>query len=319
MEKKFSLLIVEESWLPVFPWKELLSEGIDHAEFSRSFFIQPDLFLRLRPGYEEIVKVKLREGGIEFRVVDDDCLALPNSSKVDGMIELDKEAVVQDLSSQRIGRFFVLVRPPGQTESSGDMVGRDGQTESSDGVVRQGGQAGRSDRVWDCCAGSGGKSIMLYDHDPDIELIVSDTRKTILVNLEKRFKKAGIHNYQSFTADLSKPGPLKFSTFNFIIADVPCTGSGTWGREPEQLYYFEEKKITAYAAIQQQIVSTVIPHLETEGHLLYITCSVFEEENEKIVEFIRENFHLEIVKMELLKGYPEKADTLFAALLKKVL
>jgi 16S rRNA (cytosine967-C5)-methyltransferase len=293
LEEKFSFLSVEESMLPVFPWKELLSEGIDHTEFSRSFFIQPDLFLRLRPGFEERVKVKLQEGGIEFRDVDDHCLALSNSSKVDGLIELDKEAVVQDLSSQRVGQFFMSVR-------------RDGQT-------------GRSDRVWDCCAGSGGKSIMLYDHDPGIELTISDNRKTILINLEKRFKKAGINNYKSLTVDLSKPAPLKLSTFDFIIADVPCTGSGTWGRTPEQLYYFEEKKITAYATMQRQIVSAVIPHLETGGYFLYITCSVFKEENEMIIEFIRENFHLESVKMELLTGYREKAGTLFTALLKKVL
>jgi 16S rRNA (cytosine967-C5)-methyltransferase len=54
---KQKLLIINSSLLiqNVFPWKEELSEGIDHEEFCQSFFIQPDLFLRLRPGKEKMV------------------------------------------------------------------------------------------------------------------------------------------------------------------------------------------------------------------------------------------------------------------------
>ena len=59
--------------------------------------------------------------------------------------------------------------------------------------------------------------------------------------------------------------------------------------------------------------------LKPGGHLLYITCSVFKKENEENVSFIKENFHFDLIKMEVLKGYDKKADTLFAALLKKPL
>jgi 16S rRNA (cytosine967-C5)-methyltransferase len=57
--------------------------------------------------------------------------------------------------------------------------------------------------------------------------------------------------------------------------------------------------------------------LKPGGSLLYITCSVFKKENEEMVEYINEKFHLQLVKMELLRGYELKADTMFAALLKK--
>ena len=130
---------------------------------------------------------------------------------------------------------------------------------------------------------------------------------------------AGINNYESFVADLSKPLSISLSSFNLIIADVPCTGSGTWSRTPEQLYYFNELKIDEYAALQKKIVATVITQLEPGGYLLYITCSVFKKENEDIVDFIKEKFHLQEVKMELIKGYDRKADTMFAGLLKKPL
>ena len=84
------LLIINSSLLisEFFPWKEELSEGIDHEDFCRSFFIQPDLFLRLRPGKEKIVIQKLKQAGIDFKMITDTCLALPNASKIDEVIEV---------------------------------------------------------------------------------------------------------------------------------------------------------------------------------------------------------------------------------------
>jgi 16S rRNA (cytosine967-C5)-methyltransferase len=295
LSEKYSIFNPQFSILNVFPWKDELSSGIDHEKFCESFFTQPDLFLRLRPGFEGTVKKKLKDAGIQFEIISDNCLALANASKIDSVIELNKEAVIQDYSSQRVGEFFSLVR------------------------------RGPSDKVWDCCAASGGKSIMLYDLYPKIDLTVSDIRESIIVNLKKRFSEAGIKKYKSIVADLAasdfSPGSYRDPTsdFDLIIADVPCTGSGTWSRTPEQLYYFEKEKINGYASLQKKIVSNVIPHLHPGGYLLYITCSVFKNENEDIVEFIKQNFHLQLIKMEILKGYDKKADTMFAALLKRSL
>jgi 16S rRNA (cytosine967-C5)-methyltransferase len=55
--------------------------------------------------------------------------------------------------------------------------------------------------------------------------------------------------------------------------------------------------------------------LKETGKLLYVTCSVYKKENEDIIEYILHKFQLKVEKMELLKGYDKKADTLFAALL----
>ncbi|MES1222510.1 MAG: methyltransferase domain-containing protein [Bacteroidota bacterium] len=290
LEKKlliidFSLLIPE-----IFPWNDELSDGIDHEKFCSSFLIQPDLFLRLRPGYENIVKEKLSASAIDFREINPSCLALPNTSKVDDIIELDKEAVVQDYNSQGVGEFF----PP--TIDSSPLT------------------------VWDCCAGSGGKSIMAYDINPDIELTVSDIRESILSNLKKRFTKAGIKRYNSFITDLTRTTlNLKPYTFNLILCDAPCSGSGTWNRTPEQLYFFDENKIQEYSLLQKKILSNVISQLAPGGYLVYITCSVFKKENEDIVDFLKQEFHLDCIKMELLKGYEIKADSMFVALLRKTL
>lgn len=289
------LLIIDYPLLlkDVFPWKEELSSGIEYEKFCESFFIQPDLFLRIRPGHAESVLLKLNAAEVNYEFISPFSIRLPNSFKADKYFQPDKEVVVQDYSSQRVGEYMELVsrRPSDQPM-----------------------------KLWDCCAGSGGKSIMAYDHNPSVELVVSDVRKSILANLENRFKAAEIKKYKLYKADLAHSQlPVPHSPFDFIIADVPCSGSGTWNRTPEQLAYFDKKEIESYSVLQKRIVDNIIPQLKPGGHLLYITCSVFKKENEEVVEYIKQKFHLQVKKMELLKGYEIKADTMFAALLHKPL
>ncbi len=293
LQEKIEKSDVSFSITEIFPWNSEITEAVDYDKFCSSFLIQPDLFIRLRPGYEKTVPEKLKAAAIPFSVVHSSCLELSNSSKVDSVMELNKEAVMQDLNSQNVGELFNLVR-----QGPSDPV----------------------KNVWDCCAASGGKSLMLYDLFPGVNITVSDIRENILINLRKRFAQAGITNYKSFIADLSGPlKQVKKDMYNFIIADVPCSGSGTWSRTPEQLYFFRESKIDEYSNLQKKIVSNVIPWLEPGGSLLYITCSVFKKENEGVAAFIKETHGLELKHMQLFAGYDKKADTLFAALFNKPL
>ena len=162
---------------------------------------------------------------------------------------------------------------------------------------------------------------MAYDINPNISLVVSDVRDSIIANLKKRFLEAGIKKYKSYSFDLLKGNTQHFlnTKYSMIVADVPCSGSGTWGRSPEQLYFFDESKINSFSALQKKLVSKVISQLQPHGFFIYITCSVFKKENEEVVEFIKEQLSLELIKMELLKGYDKKADTMFVALFKRTL
>jgi 16S rRNA (cytosine967-C5)-methyltransferase len=279
----------------LFPWEHKLSNGIDYEAFCSSFLTQPDLFLRLRPGKEAVVKNKLQQAGIAFHETTPSCLALPNASKIDTVIEVDKEAVIQDHSSQRIGELMEFIRETGAAYARASTA-----------------------RVWDACAASGGKSILAFDIFKNIDLTVSDVRKSILINLEKRFATAGIKKYNSFIGDLSSlTFDIRNTFFDIIITDVPCSGSGTWSRTPEQLYYFDPRQIDRYSTLQKKIADNVIPFLKPGGFLLYATCSVFKQENEEVVEYIQQQHALQLHQSVLMTGYNLKADTLFGAVFQK--
>mgnify|MGYP002655003678 FL=1 len=121
----------------------------------------------------------------------------------------------------------------------------------------------------------------------DIELTVSDVRESILLNLKKRFAEAGIKNYNSKVVDLSHSAfTIHHSPFDLIMADVPCSGSGTWGRTPEFLSFFNKASIDTYAVLQQKICTNAVTKLKPGGYFLYITCSVFKKENEENVQWL---------------------------------
>lgn len=270
----------------VFPFAAHLSEGVENEAFYASFFIQPDLYIRVKRGKDKMVMKILADAEIRFNQINELTLALPNGTKLDQIITDTGLYEVQDLSSQKVGTYF---------------------------------KPNKWDKWWDCCAASGGKSLLLHDEQPDVKLLVSDNRESILENLKERFALAGIKNYQRKVLDLTLDQSLYLHDYEFdgIIFDGPCSGSGTWGRTPEMIAQFADHKIKFFSELQRKIASNVIKYLKPEKPFIYITCSVFKEENEEQVAWICKNFNLVVESQELVKGYDAKADTMFVARLIK--
>ena len=280
--------IPETAVSAIFPWNEHMSAGIDANAFAASFLLQPDLFMRIRPGQQEIVEKKLLAAGVEFSFCGGACVRTANATKIDAILEINKEVVIQDRSSQ----------------STGDLL--KGAFKDDENID-----------VWDCCAASGGKSIMIADLFKNAYLTVSDIRESIISNLKKRFAAAGMVKYETLITDLTKnDGALPGKTFDLVVADVPCSGSGTWARTPEQLFFFREEKIAYYSNLQKTIVSRVASSFKKNGVLLYITCSVFKEENEEVVDHLLNKCALRLVEKRIFDGCNDRADTLFAAVFK---
>ncbi len=273
----------------IFPLLQYVANGIDKALFATSICIQPNLFIRLRPEKESLVIESLKAADLAFESFSSSTLALVNGSKLPDSLVLDQDYVVQDASSQQVGtvlKTYLKTLTPSAT-------------------------------VWDCCAASGGKSIMMKDAGFDYQLYVSDIRASILANLTQRFSAAGIKNHTQFIADLTSPtikAPLDY--FDLILADVPCSGSGTWGRTPEQLSFFKAEDIQLYTNRQNLIVANLSSFLKKNGLLVYITCSVFKEENEEIVKNIVQ-LGFDALHTQYILGYKHKADSMFLSILQK--
>lgn len=271
----------------VFPLVDALSPDIDQDSFVSSHFTQPDLFIRVKRGWFNEVRSVFDKAEVDYKVLSDTTLSLANGTKLQNFPALKGKYEVQDLSSQATIDYI---------------------------------EANDNESWWDACAASGGKALMFLDRYPKAKLLVSDVRLSILRNLDERFEQAAITQYyRKKVIDLVQGAKsiLGEEEFDGIILDVPCSGSGTWGRTPEMMQTFSEQKLKEFSLLQKKIISNTIPHLKRGHALTYITCSVYQNENEDNVAFMLDNFPLVLDKMQVLKGYTQRADSMFVARLIK--
>ena len=129
---------------------------------------------------------------------------------------------------------------------------------------------------------------------------------------------AGIQSVEEYCVDLVQkttwPETLGQRTFDLVLADVPCSGSGTWARIPEQVSFFTPSRLETYGSLQRQILDQLVQQVVPGGNLLYVTCSVFQQENEDQVHYLLQKSGIRLLRQVYFKGYERKADTLFAAL-----
>jgi len=273
----------------LFSYGQLLSQGLFAAEMGISMLKQPRLFLRMRPGRREHVLQQLLVQGIDYAEPFEGCLSLLNATPVHSWLAINRDVVVQDASSQQMGAAIRRLVPG----------------------------AGPGWRLWDCCAASGGKSIMLHDLFGITEITVSDIRSSILHNLKMRFAQAGMPHPKLVVTNLEEATFNNSSQFDLVVADVPCTGSGTWARTPEQLFYFDSAQLAAFGRRQYAIAKNAYVNLRPGGYMAYITCSVFAAENEDIVNEIVKSSNAYLIDQSIISGVSFGADSMFIAVLKK--
>jgi 16S rRNA (cytosine967-C5)-methyltransferase len=271
-----------------FPLQEAVSKEIDLPVFIHSHTIQPLLFIRIRPWQKEKVVAALDAAAIDYTAINEHCFAFSNTTSLQNVLALNKEAVIQDFNSQALAELLIHVPTSMETPI----------------------------QVWDACAASGGKTILMYDTMQNIRMHVSDVRESILFNADKRLQEAGIRPASVQVIDLTDPFEIK-KPFDFVFADLPCSGSGTWGRTPEQIAFFKKENLNSYTQLQSKIIENILPTVKLDGHLLIATCSVYAAENEAHVAAILAQGQFELIEQRYFKGYTNQADTLFGAILKR--
>ncbi|HEU4635884.1 MAG TPA: transcription antitermination factor NusB [Edaphobacter sp.] len=141
-------------------------------------------------------------------------------------------------------------------------------------------------RVWDTCAAPGGKSLILAKRLPVAKIVATDVSARRLAAMQARI---AAYPYaaamRTEVADATAP-PESLGSFDLILADVPCSGTGTLARNPEIRLRLTPPDLSRHARKQRQILSAALTHLAPGGRLLYSTCSLEPEECERVVEAV---------------------------------
>lgn len=272
-------------------FQNALSKGIAANEWFDGMLNIPDTFIRLRVAAFNVIPI-LNAKGLEFEQLDETAIAFPNGYNLSDALP-EQFYVVQDYSSQK----------------SLDPLFATAVFKSDEPFT-----------VWDTCSGAGGKMLLLKDTYRKAHMLCTDIRPSILHNLRERAKVFYHKNIKTQILNCSDAHAVKTikEDFDLVISDVPCSGSGTWARTPEQFYFFKENEIEKFATLQKSIANNAISKVKPGGYFVYITCSVFEAENESVVaDVLASHPAFTLQHQALINGIDQGADCMFVALLKK--
>lgn len=143
----------------------------------------------------------------------------------------------------------------------------------------------RSPRVWDCCAAPGGKTLMLALRLGGAEVLATDVSARRLAAMEARLRHYPYaQRVRCEVMDAAATENESERNFDLILCDVPCSGTGTLARNPEIRHRLRAEDFARQASRQRAILSETLRRLAPGGRLVYATCSLEPEENERVVE-----------------------------------
>ncbi len=160
-------------------------------------------------------------------------------------------------------------------------------------------------RVVDWCAGAGGKTLALAGAmENKGQIVACDVSAARLDGAVRRFRRAGVHNVERH---LVEPGDKwlkrRAGTFDRVLVDAPCTGTGTWRRNPDARLRLKETDLNELLPKQAGILDTAQSLVRKGGRLVYATCSLLEEENEaQVTSFLLR--HGDFAVVPLVQAWP---------------
>ena len=137
---------------------------------------------------------------------------------------------------------------------------------------------------WDTCAGEGGKTLHLSDLMQNKGMLwASDRAEWRLTKLKRRAGRAKVFNYRSAFWDGGKKLPTK-TMFDGVLVDAPCSGIGTWQRNPQARWTTDENDVRELSAIQKSLLANVASSLKPGGKLIFSVCTLSKAETVEVVE-----------------------------------
>lgn len=147
------------------------------------------------------------------------------------------------------------------------------------------------ERIADMCAGAGGKTLHLAALMKNKgTLLACDVSERKLEELKKRARRAGVSNLRVQTLENSKAIKRHNESFDGVLIDAPCSGSGVIRRNPDSKWKLSEEEFERLLILQAEILRAYSKLVKPGGRLVYATCSLLKEENSKQIEkFLEEN------------------------------
>jgi 16S rRNA (cytosine967-C5)-methyltransferase len=218
----------------------------------RSLQREPKLWLRAKRGHAEALADKLRLAGTLAPP------GFPDALLYDGEEDLFKtpefhagEFEIQDIASQMVG--LLCAPQPDET-------------------------------WWDTCAGEGGKTLHLSDLMQNKGMLwASDRAEWRLQKLKRRAGRAKVFNYRSASWDGGVKLPTK-TKFDGVLVDAPCSGIGTWQRNPQARWTTTPDDVRELSEIQRRLLTHVAPSVKPGGKLFFSVCTLSRAETTDVVE-----------------------------------
>lgn len=142
------------------------------------------------------------------------------------------------------------------------------------------------ERVVDFCAGAGGKTLAIAAQMMNRGHIVAcDVNQARLKRCAERLRRAGLHNAETrvLTSETDLWVKRHKGGFDRVLVDAPCSGTGTWRRNPDARWRAPDMGLQNLVALQARILASAARLVKPGGRLVYATCSMLPEENEEQV------------------------------------
>lgn len=137
-------------------------------------------------------------------------------------------------------------------------------------------------RILDLCAGAGGKTLTLADRvGPKGQVLAADASRRRLDDARLRAKKLGVHN-------VGFPKEPALGGCDVILIDAPCSGVGSFAREPDLKWKTTEASVAKVVATQRTLLEKAVQGARPGARIVYATCSLLREENESQIDWLRE-------------------------------
>lgn len=253
--------------------------GVEEAEgFARANNLVPPTAFRVvdRDRTEILDRLRSAGGVVEPSKVADDAWRISNAPSLVRELAAEGKIYVQDEASQLVAQTVDL-KP--------------------------------NERALDLCAAPGGKTTLIAQRAGNNALIIASDRSE--KRLETVVGTSTLHNLnqiKSLVADATQQLPFENSVFDRVLVDAPCSGTGTLRRNPEIRWRISEADIAELAAQQKLFLKHAAGVLKPGGQLVYSTCSVERDENERVVEAFLDR-HTDFQLLNTSRTWPHREGT----------